>query len=101
MKAEIDQQREEDLERYIEILPTCELFQDRLFFTLGIINLHKQLNDIPWEAEGKRAMMRRVTEERLKQGYTQQQIESKCCVPRGQFRKGFFDRTIIGCLYGF
>lgn len=95
-KAEVDIRREKDLAKYIDELPTCERFEDRLFYISAIYNLKDDLGqpvtDNPKE----------LIQQKKKQGYTLKQIYKKCCVPRGELNNPQYKyRVIIGCKYGF
>lgn len=98
-KAEVDIRREEDLAKYINELPTCERFEDRLFYISAIYNLK---NDLGHGRLEKIYEPKQLIQEKKKQGYTLKQIHQKCCVPRGELNNPQYKyRVIVGCKYGF
>ena len=97
-KAEVDIRREKDLAKYIDELPTCDRFEDRLFFISAIRTLKEDLNHGLLSTENPKELI----QQKKKQGYTLKQIHKKCCVPRGELNNPEYKyRVIIGCKYGF
>lgn len=88
------------LQHYISILPSCTLYEDRLFFINGIILLEEYFfqkyggTNIFDKDYRLYAMMKR------REGYTYPQIRELCCVSKGPYSPKEQKMITVGCMYG-